>query len=652
VTGALLGAALLGAVVVAAAPAGAAAPAAGGGAGALGPDDLEAARIAWRYFERNYQPATGLVSSVEKYPSTTAWDTGSSLIATVAARELGLLDDGAFRQRIAALLRTLERQPLFEGALPNKAYDAANGRMTDYANAPAPRGIGWSAVDLGRATSALRILARFHPEHRAAVARVLRRWKACELQSGGELRGAHVAGAGEVAYVQEGRLGYEQYAAHGLAPLGLDLSKARSWDRSTAEEVIYGVRVRRDARDARRFDAVDALATDPWVLDAMEFGLDPQGAPLLQAVFEVQKRRWHATGVVTAASEDHVDRAPWFVYGSIWADGRPWHAVTPAGEDASALRALSTKAAFALAALHPDDPYSRILRDAIAGARDPERGWFAGIYERGGPNRSLNANTNGVILETLLWKARGALLGGAGEAGLDLPQARCASRRAPVGDTALSGPSPTPLARPPSGPRSLMRLDGSFFVGYRGTDRETAGGVATLWPWRATFLRIGGEYTPFSPFGDSRLLWGVGYDDWRDNTFFVHVDNWGPIRPSDALATRQAEFTAGYKLPRVCGARWLCLSPITSVVAPFAGGPYVHGRVQLSLGRTWFAMGGLGYTLPGVLEGPVGTPRWRVVYGFGRADWSPGGLFVTYHDWGPDSRSGNGILAMGVNWAW
>ena len=83
--------------------------------------ELVAARIAWRYFERNTQPSTGLVSSVEGYPSTTAWDLGSSIFATLAARELGLLDDAGLERRLRLVLRTLEALPLFEGALPNKA---------------------------------------------------------------------------------------------------------------------------------------------------------------------------------------------------------------------------------------------------------------------------------------------------------------------------------------------------------------------------------------------------------------------------------------------------------------------------------------------------------------------------------------------------
>ena len=93
------------------------------------PADLEAARTAWRYFERNTDPATGLVRSVEGYPSATTWDVGSSLIAALAARELGLVSAAALDARLDALLRTLETLPLYAGALPNKAYDTSTGAM-------------------------------------------------------------------------------------------------------------------------------------------------------------------------------------------------------------------------------------------------------------------------------------------------------------------------------------------------------------------------------------------------------------------------------------------------------------------------------------------------------------------------------------------
>jgi hypothetical protein len=634
--------------------------------------DLAAARIAWRYFERNTHAATGLVSSVEGHPSTTAWDLGSSILAALAARELGLLGEAALEERLSAVLRTLETLPLFAGELPNKAYHAATARMTDYANAPVPGGIGFSAVDLGRLVTALALAGDLHAPLRPGIERALSRWNTCRLVRGGELFGVHRDGAGTLRHLQEGRLGYEQYAAKGLALLGLDTRTARSYGRHLAELPVLGVAVPHDARDRARFGAVDALVTEPWALGALELGLDPAAVPLAGRVFEVQKRRFAATGVVTARSEDHVDRAPWFVYGAIVAGGRAWRTVDPEGNEVAGAGALSTKAAFGLAALHPDDPYAAVLLRAVEGARDPERGWFAGVYEGGGPNRALTANTNAVVLEAILFRRRGPLHAACGDcperaewrvrlAALAARAGPCpredqgaggsATGARPSRAAALGGPAPSATpAGTPARPRHRdgPLMDGAFLLTYR-SDGPGAGGIATVWPWRSAFLRFGGEATPDSERGDSRFLWGFGWDDWRGNTFFATVHNWGPLRPEDAPGWRGAEANAGYKLPRLCSG-WLCAAPIASVFVPFQGGPYGDLRMTLTIGRKWFVMAGAGRLIPGVFEGPVGTPEWRVVYGFGLWDWRPGTFFLTYHDWGPDSRSGNGVISAGMNW--
>src|SRR4051812_31087640 len=58
--------------------------------GPLDARELTMARTAWKYFENNTQ-ATGLANAVDRYPSTTMWDTASYVGAIVAARELGLI---------------------------------------------------------------------------------------------------------------------------------------------------------------------------------------------------------------------------------------------------------------------------------------------------------------------------------------------------------------------------------------------------------------------------------------------------------------------------------------------------------------------------------------------------------------------------------
>ncbi len=635
---------------------------------AAAPADVDdAARVAWRYFERNTHAASGLVSSVDGYPSTTAWDTGSAILATVAAGELGLVSRDEAEARLGKLVGTLERMPLFEGALPNKAYHAATAQMTDYENRPQPSGTGFSAVDLGRLASALVLAGDLHPPLREAIVRALARWDTCRLARGGELYGVHPDASGRLAQLQEGRLGYEQYAAKALALLGVDTSRAQSYGRFLAEATVLGVRVPHDARDRRRWGAVDALVTEPWALDGLELGLAGGGEALARKVFLVQKRRYEEIGIPTALSEDHVDRAPWFVYDAILAGGAPWRTVGPAGEEVRGLRGLSTKAAFALAALFPDDPYAGVLRAAVAGARDPERGWFAGIYEGGGTNRALSANTNAVVLEAILferegplhracsgceaWRAQVAALAGRRGAcpAIDAGAAGPGGRR---GADLVPAPAPDRAAAPGprGGGRRWMRLNGWVGATYRGAEREGVGGLVTLWPWGSAFLRLGAEATPRSPHGETRLLWGLGWDDWRPGTFSLTVSNWGPLRPESAPGWRQAEANLGYKLPRLCS-EWLCAAPVASVTVPFDGGPYADMRMTFTIARRWFVMAGVGRTIPGVFEGPAGTPDWRMVYGFGLWDWRPGSLFVTYHDWGPDWRARNGVLSVGVNWS-
>src|SRR5712692_6256782 len=59
------------------------------------------ARIAWQYFVNNYQPATGLVHSVDRYPASTMWDTASYLLALIVAYRLDLIDQETFDQRLS-----------------------------------------------------------------------------------------------------------------------------------------------------------------------------------------------------------------------------------------------------------------------------------------------------------------------------------------------------------------------------------------------------------------------------------------------------------------------------------------------------------------------------------------------------------------------
>jgi hypothetical protein len=374
----------------------------------LSPGERESARIAWKYFENNTQ-TSGLVNSVDRYRSTTMWECGSAILAIVSAERVGVIGPGELDRRLTALLRTLAALPLFELTLPNKSYDTASLQMVTYDNRRSPRGIGWSAIDIARLVLALKIVAWNYPQHAAECAAVIRRWDLRHMLGDGVLHGARVEN-GMTEYPQEGRLGYEQYAARALLLDGRDTGDAlnpSSWLRYVG---VDGVEVPVDRRTASSYGAYNYVVSEPYVLEGLELGWNHASGSLAYSVFTAQQQRYERTGVLTAVTEDHIDRAPYFVYNTVYAEGKAWNAITDRGDDASAFRTLSVKAAFGWNALYGTG-YTSLLERRAGVLFDPERGFYAGLYERTGqPNKAVTCNTNAVILESLAYRSSGPLL--------------------------------------------------------------------------------------------------------------------------------------------------------------------------------------------------------------------------------------------------
>ncbi|SFL19492.1 DUF3131 domain-containing protein [Shimia haliotis] len=372
-------------------------------------EDLAAARVAWRYFEANVRPETGLVDSVSGFASTTLWDQGSHLLALVSANGIDLIDDAQFHERVSAMLSALEEIPLFDGRLPNKVYDTTTLQMVTYDNTPSPDGIGWSALDLGRMLMAFRVLEMKHPETGPRVRALLARWDLAAMADQGRLYGAAREGE-EIRYLQEGRIGYEQYGARAAALWGLDVLEASSARTILNWTEVSDVDVPVDIRRAQDFGAITPTLSEPYLLQAFELGLNSESALLASRIYEAQEARFERTGAITMVSEDHIDQAPHFLYGSVFSNGQPWAVVSEAGEQFDELRAVSLKAAFGWDALFGTE-YSQAARSHMAGLEGPD-GWAAGRYESDGrANTIVTLNTNAVVLEAVHYIAKGPLAG-------------------------------------------------------------------------------------------------------------------------------------------------------------------------------------------------------------------------------------------------
>ncbi|WP_298440229.1 DUF3131 domain-containing protein [uncultured Ferrimonas sp.] len=370
------------------------------------------AEIAWRYFQNNTQP-TGLVNSVNNYPSTTLWDTSSYLMGLISAQRLGIITETEFSLRLSNALTSLAKLPLYDQQLPNKAYDTRSLSMVNYDNSVNKRGIGWSAIDIGRLLVPFNILAWQYPRYTEQVSRVLSRWDMEPLLQRGLMYGATIdneLNVDETMYVQEGRIGYEEYAAKSLSLMGQDVSQALRYTDFLVFENIDGVDVPTDSRDPDRYKAHNYVVSESYILDGLEFGWDRVSHEFAWRVYQAQQARYERTGMLTSVSEDNIDRPPYFVYNTVFSDGKSWNAVTDDGTDASEFKTLSTKASFGWYALYRDK-YSRLLLAEASELFDAQKGWYSGKYEVTEEiNKALTANTNGIILESLLYIQEGQLL--------------------------------------------------------------------------------------------------------------------------------------------------------------------------------------------------------------------------------------------------
>jgi hypothetical protein len=374
-------------------------------------EEYQWANTAWLYFENNYQENTGLVNSVDGYPSTTMWDTASYLMGLISAEKLNVITDDVFTIRMEKVLHTLARLPLVNNRLPNKAYNTITLEMVDYSNKPTPNGIGWSAIDIGRILVPLNILVWQYPQFNQHVNNVLNAWHVGDMIQEGYLYGSRPsASTDELELVQEGRIGYEEYAAKSMSLMGRDVFNAMKYIDYLEFKTISGVEVPTDLRDPAKYHAHNYVVSESYILDSLEFGADSVSKIFAHRVYKAQEGRYNETGIVTAVSEDNLDQAPYFVYNTVFSDGKEWNAITDTGEDASEFKSLSTKAAFGWYALYQTD-YTDLLIDEANSLYSEDKGWFSGRYElTGETNKAITANTNGIVLESLAYIENGPLL--------------------------------------------------------------------------------------------------------------------------------------------------------------------------------------------------------------------------------------------------
>jgi hypothetical protein len=389
--------------------------------GRLTPQELQWAKVAWRYFENNTNPDNGLVNSFDRYPTFSMWHAADYMAALAAAHDFGLVDAREFDSRMSRLLKFLNTMDLSEGSLPSKLYNSMTGKMVSYANQPGD--IGWSAIEVGRLLTWMKIIGGRYPQYQEYFDKAVLRWNFCQvIDICGAMFGISRENNQRSRY-REGRLGYEQVGAAGFAAWGFDAS--RVWDEPQIESVtIHGVRVPYDARDPRSTGAPNSALTMPYVLMGMELGWRypgripaaaatsglPDYRAMAERVYQTQEARFRKEGVLTARSDYQMREPPYAVTDGVFVSGYPWNTVGADGKEYEKLALVSTRAAFGMWVLWPGE-YTDRLMQATQALHHPERGWFEGRLEQSGAAlETVSLSTNAMVLETLLFKVRGRLM--------------------------------------------------------------------------------------------------------------------------------------------------------------------------------------------------------------------------------------------------
>ena len=365
---------------------------------------MDAARSAWSFIKRNYRNRTGLVKAHDTYDHVTAWDIGSTLGGLYAAHQLGFSSDADYRRRMTTALGTLARMPIFEDSAFNKFYDSRTGLMVGRDDKKTATGYGWSSLDIGRLLIWLKIIGASDPSLQPLAQQIVSRVALNDIVQRGYLQGRDLDASGTPRTYQEGRLGYEQYAAQGYALWGARADSALSFAPNVHLVSVQGSDLPAD----RRGD--DFLTSDPFVLMGLELGwTTPDWRSMATDVFNAQVRRYRQTGIVTMVDEDAVPVPPsYFYYYLLYRNGQPFVVVTPTGEAAPAsVRWVSAKAAFAWHALMPNE-YTWLALQTVRGAGSKGAGWTAGVFERSKhATAAYNLNTASVVLEAAAYARRG-----------------------------------------------------------------------------------------------------------------------------------------------------------------------------------------------------------------------------------------------------
>ncbi|MCP5086190.1 MAG: DUF3131 domain-containing protein [Rhodobacteraceae bacterium] len=355
------------------------------------------AKIAWSYFTRFTNAKTGLCPATVNFApggkrlheAVTMWDVGSQILALIAAVDLDLISEKAFRAAISRVIPNIVGRRS-QGRLLPQGWIRTDKHKWGNAN--------FDGCDAGRLLSALWNLK----QHRYADSRV------SDLVGSWDLEKVIVDGAIQSVIDKEFKSTYGSQCAHYSA------ISFRRW----GLDVKSPYEVPKDLSDCDQKMAVleattriSPIGAEPLLLEAVELGHASETKYLAEVLQAAQIEDYEKSGVLVCASEGPIDKEPWFTYQGLKLDATKDRWVIDTVGDMQEFKnpefqrsaqVVSSKASYLWAAHAPNDHSDRLLEYVRAKSKS-KNGFASSIYSVSGqPTANYSdLNTNGIILQAI-----------------------------------------------------------------------------------------------------------------------------------------------------------------------------------------------------------------------------------------------------------
>ena len=367
--------------------------------------ELKAAKIAWSYFENNYNPTTGLVNGMNKYKIIKPDHIGRTIMATISAESLDIIYKDVFNERMSKLVSTLKKMKTYHNELPNLYYSAKTGKKVKKDGSKAGTAGGWDLYSISQLMTGLYYLQRDYPQYREDVFTIVAKWdfKRAVLKKGMQDRWFNGKDKGGVTDIKDPA---KEFYIHNALKFFNIKSYSHLYDeRNLDYKAAYNYEVPMGFED-RITNGESYLWTmmeQPYYLKYKHYSSN---------IYLALKDRHTITGKFATSTEEALDRKPYWVQNTIYNEGKLWENLNRKRKATHAKRGLlSTKASFVYDALygHSDD-YGKTLMNEVKGLHKEGYGWYGGQYLKSKQtNKSLNITTNAAVLQSLYYKKVGNL---------------------------------------------------------------------------------------------------------------------------------------------------------------------------------------------------------------------------------------------------